>query len=314
MDLDLVVKDPIVRGALALFPLFSDGPAAPAYLTGPEAEEAGVFQIGEADGGAVPLLTATNTGTTPVLLVEGETLLGAKQNRTLNLSVLVPVGEPLHIPVSCVEAGRWGTPRAAGRSMRHEPADLRRVKTESVARARRAGGAPMSDQARVWERIAEYETVNQTHSSTRALEDVFESVGRELAPMVDDLTPLPDQRGVIVAVAGRVRGIDWFDKASTLAAYWSGLVQGYAVDALHVRGDAPSITDAEAFVERVRGTETTSAPAVGLGQDQVIDGSGVAGHALEWEGAVVHLAAFATDELSPTQRRSARIDRSRWVR
>ena len=42
-----------------------------------------------------------------VLLYDGEELVGAKQNRILNVSVLVGAGAKMPIPVSCVEQGRW---------------------------------------------------------------------------------------------------------------------------------------------------------------------------------------------------------------
>jgi hypothetical protein len=45
-----------------------------------------------------------NGGDLPVLVVEGEMLLGAKQDRTLNLSVLCPPKARVPIPVSCVDA------------------------------------------------------------------------------------------------------------------------------------------------------------------------------------------------------------------
>ena len=48
----------------------------------------------------------------PVLLVDGEELIGAKQNRVLNLSILIPAKQRCVIPICCVEAGRW---RAASR-------------------------------------------------------------------------------------------------------------------------------------------------------------------------------------------------------
>jgi hypothetical protein len=37
----------------------------------------------------------------------GEEVLGAQQNRTFDVSVLVAATSALRVPVSCVEAGRW---------------------------------------------------------------------------------------------------------------------------------------------------------------------------------------------------------------
>jgi hypothetical protein len=315
MQLELTVKDPIVRGALALFPAFSDAPEAPDYRTGPGAEAAGVLRVSEQETGTVvPELVVHNSGDQPVLLLEGETLIGAKQNRTLNVSLLVPAGTHLPVPVSCVEAGRWGAARSMARSPRHAPGDLRRLNTRAVAESRRRGMGSRADQGAVWDRVAAYQADLGAPSATSALEDVYGRVDTQLTDLLGELTPLPDQRGVILAIGGTVRGIDWFDKASTLAAYWPGLVQGYAVDALHTPSGDATIADAEAFVAQVLTAPATPEDAVGLGQDLVIADDAVAGHALEWNDAVVHLAAFATEAIPDRPRAGGRIDRSRWSR
>ncbi len=59
------------------------------------------------ESGNVNELLIINKGSAAVLLMDGEILEGAKQNRVVNSSILVPAGVQLKIPVSCVEAGRW---------------------------------------------------------------------------------------------------------------------------------------------------------------------------------------------------------------
>jgi hypothetical protein len=59
------------------------------------------------EGGDVPTLRLTSAADRPVLLLDGEELIGAKQNRVLNTTVLVAAHSRLTIPVSCVEQGRW---------------------------------------------------------------------------------------------------------------------------------------------------------------------------------------------------------------
>src|SRR5260370_19892305 len=61
-------------------------------------------------GGCVPELRLENNADIPVLLVDGEELVGAKQNRVLNLTILAPAKRTTIIPVSCVDAGRWTSP------------------------------------------------------------------------------------------------------------------------------------------------------------------------------------------------------------
>src|SRR5690606_1658034 len=67
----------------------------------------GAEVTGVSEAGAVPHLRLLNRGAGQVFLLDGEELAGAKQNRILNLSLLVPGGTALDIPVSCVEQGRW---------------------------------------------------------------------------------------------------------------------------------------------------------------------------------------------------------------
>ena len=159
MDLKIAVGEPIVRGALALFPLTTTQLPAGDYLPGPVAESVHAFTVQELEGAAsVPELTVQNLGSVPVLLIEGETLLGAKQNRTLNLSVLCSPEGGTPIPVSCVEAGRWGAPEASHRSARHSPHAMRRAKVASTLDSAARGYGAHSDQGQVWADVDAYAT------------------------------------------------------------------------------------------------------------------------------------------------------------
>ena len=146
----------------------------------------------------------------------------------------------------------------------------------------------------MWQRIDAYQDDLAAFAPTSALDDVYEAVGLDLDAIIDGLVPLPGQRGVIVAIGGQVRGLDLFDKPSTLAAYWDSLVAGAAIDALHAPSRAPSLDDAEQFAVCVLAAPDSPAPAVGLGREHLLAGAGVTGHTLEWGGGIVHLAAFST--------------------
>ena len=66
----------------------------------------GQVAITELEGGAsVNDLVVHNQGAQPVLLYEGEEILGAQQNRVLDISILVAAEAKTQIPVSCVEQG-----------------------------------------------------------------------------------------------------------------------------------------------------------------------------------------------------------------
>ena len=95
------------HGALTVVPILAPMQAEPAWLTLAEAgERVRITEISE--GGSVPDLRVANLGDLPMLLLDGEQLVGAKQNRILNMTVLVAARSEVTIPVSCVEQGRWG--------------------------------------------------------------------------------------------------------------------------------------------------------------------------------------------------------------
>src|SRR5689334_20039884 len=93
---------------MTIFPLLDGHRGAADYLTLDEALGGGLVHITEVSvEGSVTDLELTNESDQPVFLLDGEELIGAKQNRVLNLTILAPAKRTIVIPVSCVEAGRW---------------------------------------------------------------------------------------------------------------------------------------------------------------------------------------------------------------
>ena len=75
---------------MTVFELLRPQNGGPEYITLREAVGRGVFAVTEtSEGGSVPELLVANTGDLPVLLIDGEELRGAKQNRILNTTILV---------------------------------------------------------------------------------------------------------------------------------------------------------------------------------------------------------------------------------
>ena len=93
---------------LAMVPVVSDYDDGLVYITIGEALGAGSIEIREvSEGGSVPELRVVNRAGKMVLILDGEELVGAKQNRIVDTTILVAAGAEIVIPVSCVEQGRW---------------------------------------------------------------------------------------------------------------------------------------------------------------------------------------------------------------
>ena len=232
---DLSIAEPTFRGGLTVFPLTAtEDRRTLDYLRLAEGLEEGLVSVREvSEGGSVPDLAVENRADLPVLIVDGEELVGAKQNRVANLTLLVAAGKTTIIPVSCVEARRWSYDRPDFRvSDRMHYASGRAERYRSVQDSMRRTGTRRSDQGRVWSSIDDMAAATDAESETGAMSAIFDRHEKALNDYVRDVTPVAGQVGAIFAVADRRWGLDVFDRPGTLAAFLPKLVQSYAVDAL----------------------------------------------------------------------------------
>jgi hypothetical protein len=286
---------------LTLIPLIDElAGAAPDYATLDEAIRDGWVRVTEVDeGGSVPQLKFANSGDRSVLMMDGEELVGAKQNRILNLTILAPAGQTLIIPVSCVEHGRWARTTATLASAGHALyAELRARKSQQVTMARAVGAGPRTDQRAVWDHIAEKCSSLGSHSPTGAMEEMFRDRGAQLDDYVRAFRALDDQAGAIFAINGQLIGLDLFEHPSILAQMLEKLVRSYALDAIDRLGIAYQEIPAQEvrrFMTEVAEAGTQSYPSVGMGQDVRIESEGVTGGALVLKDRVVHLSAFRSE-------------------
>ncbi len=247
------VGEPDASGPLAVYPLFGPPPAL-AYAAFAQAHES--VAITELEGGAsVNDLLVHNQGSQPVLLYEGEEILGAQQNRVLDISILVAAESKTRIPVSCVEQGRWDGSRRRER-FRPSPqaADprMRRLKKRRALMNASAGMAARPDQGEVWQEVAARGAEMDSHSPTGAMSDIYEDHRDRLGEIREAVRLHEGQCGSVAVVGGRIAVLDYVSRADAFAALHPALLEGYALDALaHERqADAPS---AEVDLGTVRG-------------------------------------------------------------
>ncbi len=288
---------------LTVFPLFGDKGTASHYLTLDEAlaqKHASVTEVSEA--GSVPELKFSNSGDQSVFLLDGEELIGAKQNRVLNLSIMVPAGKTIVIPVSCVEAGRWRhRSREFTSSPRTQYADGRARKMAQVSMSMKSSGIRSSDQGAIWRDIDLKSTRMKSHSDTSAMSEMFEQEAGRIEDYVQAFHADEGQVGAIFAIDGRLIGYDLFDSAETLRKLLPKLLRSFALDALDALASgsgerkeqqAPTEREAQEFFESVSDAGEKSFPGVGEGEDFRLESGKITGAALTVEGRVVHLSAF----------------------
>jgi hypothetical protein len=249
-------------------------------------------------GDQVNTLVLVNHSKRPLLLLAGEVVTGGKQDRIVAKDRIVPAdADPIDLSVFCIEPGRWTESSAEFGS-----SDKSLAHSFMVQPAVRERAMVNQDQQQVWDSvhgaIAQMEVAAAppahpdnpgdgggsyqasppielgTTSYAKAMESapVSQKVDEAAAPVMQAreqvLAQLRDEHavGVVVAVRGQIVWADLFRSTDLLARYWTKLVRSYAAESL-TEGEnhsAPSVADAEHFLEMPSGGTETSEGEVGI--------------------------------------------------
>ena len=310
-----------------MVPLSIDKNSQLKYITLDEGLASSEFDIEELDDGAsVNDIQFHNKSDKFALLFEGEELLGAMQNRILNVSVLVTPHTNQNIPVSCVEAGRWHhkhrdrEKQRFGAANRMHYARGRALENRSVSNNLDVSRRYQSDQSGIWSDIDRKSQRMNVSSPSAASDAMYVSSASKIDNFVESLTHTPNQVGSVFLIDGAVSGIELFANESTHKNMIEKLVRSYALDAIdaflsrsqqdsekskEATGDQ-CVRAAEEFAERLKASWTKQFKGVCAGENFRLKDDGLTGGALVHDDQVLHLCAFAlTGEEAPEEQARA---------
>jgi hypothetical protein len=296
--------DPVEHRGAVVSPLFPLGDPRACYVTLEEALPAGLCIRETSGAGSVPELRVVNPLAEHVLLYDGEELVGAKQNRILNVSVLVGGKTELQIPVSCVEEGRWRQVSPAfGAPPQTAHPELRRRKALSLRLEPLARGISHGE---VWDEVRALHSRMDVESPTGASADAYRQWNEPLVELERAFPLQPGQAGAVLAL-GDDLCLDYVSRTDAFERLYPKLLRGYMLDALDRLGRSPSSTErAGEFVREVVSAARTRRPSAGLGEDLRFESAGAIGSGLELEGELLQLSAFTSGQERRTLGRIAR--------
>ena len=243
---------------MAIFPLMSIDAIDLAYLVLDEALQQGVVEVTEVgEGGEVPQLKVANRSDLPVPILDGEELVGAKQNRVVNTTILVAGGSVTIIPVSCVEQGRWTyrTDRFHSEK-RMMTSRMRAVKAVEVKHRLSVRAEFAADQGSVWQNIREMADRRKVTSRGGAMADIYEKEQPAVADYRTHFDCLEGQVGTVFAISGQIAGLEGFGKAATFAGCFDKIVESYTLDAIDAfereETEEATLEDTARFVDGLR--------------------------------------------------------------
>lgn len=300
---------------LALFPLLSTYALDLDYLLLDEALAAGAVEVMEVSReGSVPDLKVVNKSPSMVLILDGEELVGAKQNRIVNTTILIAGNTAVIIPVSCVESGRWTyeSPQFSSGS-RIMTSHMRGLKAEQVHRSVRETREYRSDQHVIWDEIAGKARRRGAASPSMAMDSIYEKDRASTAEYLSHFNPIKGQVGAVFMINGKVVGMDCFGKPDSLSKVFRKLVESYALDAIDwLEPDKKhkvlksKVTE---FLKSGLAADMESHPSVSSGTDCRLSSQRITGFALCLDGKVLHLSIFARPNGNEREVSGSRIAR-----
>jgi hypothetical protein len=299
---DLSIGKPQTVLNLTMVPLSGNPVADLDYILIDEALKGKAVLLEEvSEGGTVPEIRLTNFSGKAVLVVDGTELIGAKQNRIVNASFLIPPKSVTKVPVSCVEQGRWGyRGRTFGRSPHHAAHSIRKLNVMHHKETLKARQGYRSEQGKVWEHVACMSHAMDAPSATGAMHDVYEQKKSSFEEFGKKIRPVRGQTGAAFLVGGIFAGLDLFDRPSTLKALFPKLLSAVAVEAMmsgpEGKGESKTNRSPEErvrkVVEEIARSLFEKFEPVGVGEDWRYEGKLSLGKALYFEGDLIHFSAF----------------------
>tara|TARA_B100001079_G_C16319583_1_gene474021 strand:+ start:72 stop:1058 length:987 start_codon:yes stop_codon:yes gene_type:complete len=284
---------------MSVFPLLFSGKSKLEYTMLRKALKQEHIMITEiSENGSVPELKLFNMSESYILLLDGEELEGAKQNRVLNTTLLVYPKSELKVPVSCTEQGRWNRVSAA---FQHSGKFLfrraRGNKMSSVHQSLKYGQGYQSNQSEVWNDISQLQSIRSIHSPTSAMKDIYDKEKGNLDDFLKAFPLIEGQCGIIVGLGGQVVGLEYLSSSDRYLDVHRQLIESYTMDALveNLSGENPELTleESQRFLEQIWSASQETFRSAAAGTDVRLESEHLVGSGLVEGEELIHLSAFA---------------------
>ena len=274
-------------------PIKSDFFGKKDFLTLKKGYEMSLVEIKELENSTVNTVLCKNDSVAPLILIDGDEITGAMQNRIINDTLLIPAKSTINIPVSCTEHGRWHTKGEGAESRTFKPS-LYSANHSTRSRKSRASYEERDYQGEVWDSISEFESRSNFKSMTSALNDSYENLKDKQNDYLSKFHIEDGQNGVIFIVNGEVKGLELFYNHSIYKEYHEKLCRSYIIEAIVEKKSVDNIDRLELMkvLENISQSEFKSKKSIGLGDNLKFSNDFGSGSGLVWEDELIHMTFF----------------------
>jgi hypothetical protein len=227
-----------------------------------------------------------NKSIAPLILIDGEEVVGGDQNRIVNSTIVIAPQSESKIPVSCSERGRWGYKSEFKNSENIANFNTRRAK----AYARRTK-TPV--QSAVWSSIDKLETENQFISPTSAMSESYENQKVNLNEIIQSFEIVNGQNGVLIIINGEIKGFELFLNPAIYKEFHEKVLKSYLIDAeVKTTTFTINIDEAKLLIETTMDSSFEPKENIGLEKSFEFENYNGLGSISIYETEIIHMSYF----------------------
>ena len=185
--------------------------------------ELGLVNVKECDTSQFNTIIVKNNAITPLILIDGEEIIGGDQNRIVNSTILIDAGSKMKIPVSCSEKNRWAFKSEFKQSEYMANYNTRRAKEY-------ASRVSNSYQDVIWSSIDCLEVENDYASPTSAMEESYKNIKAAQNEIIKQFKIMDGQTGVLIMVDGEIKGFELFLNSGIYRDFHEKIIKSYLID------------------------------------------------------------------------------------
>lgn len=185
--------------------------------------ELGLAEVKECEVSTVNTLIVKNNAVTPLILIDGEEVVGGDQNRLVNTTTIIAAKSNMKIPVSCTEKGRW--------AYKSEFKNSEYIANYKTRRAKEyASRSKSSFQNVIWSSINDLEVENSFASPTSAMQESYEQLRTNHNQIINEFAIVDGQNGVLIIIDGEIKGFEIFLNRDIYKAFHEKILKSYLID------------------------------------------------------------------------------------
>lgn len=218
-----------------------------------EALKEGILEIQET--GVVSNLKFINKSKIDkILIVEGDIVQGGRQNRVVNITMILDEDSEVTVPTSCVEQGRWhGSDIKFKESAKISPTLYTNLNENVYRNYENQGGSGLSayasNQGALWEGVSVALSSSSSSSSTGSFSDAYVCRDEDIKDYLDKFEVHIKSCCGIAAAIGKKIVVSIADSAELFMPTLKSVLKSYILEALSI--DKRSSISAEDIVDTI---------------------------------------------------------------